>query len=118
MGYLVKVHYSFSKVMSSQAAGDTVVAKTSSKKSVKSVKKPAPEHPTYKEMVSAALAALRDRKGTSRQAVLKHIKANYKVKEGCETHVKGALVRGVTSGTFVQLTGKGSSGSFKLAKVA
>jgi histone H1/5 len=41
-------------------------------------KKPA-EHPKYSEMVVAAIAALKERKGSSRQAILKYIQANYKV---------------------------------------
>ena len=105
------------------AGGDSAVPSAkNSKRSVKSVAKSTKaksprQHPTYKEMVSAAVAALKDRKGTSRQAVSKYIKTNYKVKENCDLHVNGALVKGVTSGTLIQTAGKGASGRFKLAKV-
>ena len=49
-------------------------------KAKKVAKKPAtkPDHPTYKVMVAAAVAALKDRKGSSRQAITKYIKGNYK----------------------------------------
>ena len=76
-------------------------------------KKPA-EHPKYAEMISAAVGALKERKGSSRQAILKYINANYKVGEGASTHVKLALKRGVAGGTLKQVKGSGASGSFKL----
>ena len=40
-------------------------------------KKPA-SHPKYSEMIAAALGALKERSGSSRQAILKYIQANYK----------------------------------------
>ena len=80
-------------------------------------KKPA-EHPTYLEMIKAAITALKDRKGSSRQAISKYIGANYKVGANSDVHLKMALKRGVTSGALVQPKGTGASGSFKLAKAA
>ena len=41
-------------------------------------KKPA-EHPTYAKMVGKAIEALKERNGSSRQAILKYIMANFKV---------------------------------------
>lgn len=76
-------------------------------------KKPA-EHPKYIEMIVAAVGALKERKGSSRQAILKYIQANYKVTDGANVHVKLALKRGVASGALVQAKGTGASGSFKL----
>ena len=78
-------------------------------------KKPA-EHPKYIEMITAAITALKDRKGSSRQAIAKYIKANYKVGDGAETHLKMALKRGVASGALKQVKGAGASGSFKVAE--
>ena len=78
-------------------------------------KKPA-EHPKYIEMVVAAITALKERSGSSRQAILKYIQANYKVKDNAAIHLKGALKRGVTTGALVQAKGAGASGSFKLPK--
>jgi histone H1/5 len=60
------------------------------KKQAKKPAKPA-EHPTYSEMVKAALAALKERSGSSRQAIGKYIKANYKVGDNCGSHLKLAL---------------------------
>jgi hypothetical protein len=78
-------------------------------------KKPA-EHPKYIDMVTAAIEALKERTGSSRQAILKYIQANYKVGDNCGVHVKLALKRGVTSGALLQPKGTGASGSFKVVK--
>ena len=80
--------------------------------------KPA-EHPPYSEMIKAAIVALKDRTGSSRQAIAKYIIANYKVSEdSVKTHLKNALRRGVEGGKFLQPKGKGASGSFKVAPAA
>lgn len=84
-------------------------------KKSKATKKPA-DHPKYIDMITAAIAALKERNGSSRQAIVKYIKANYKVGDGSDTHVKQALKRGVVSGALNQVKGTGASGSFKLAK--
>ena len=78
-------------------------------------KKPA-EHPKYTEMIAAAITALKDRKGSSRQAIAKYIKANYKVGDSSDSHMKLALKRGVAAGLLKQTKGTGASGSFKLAE--
>ena len=78
-------------------------------------KKPA-DHPKYIEMITAAITALKDRTGSSRQAIVKYIKANYKVGDNADVHVKMALKRGVASGALTQPKGTGASGSFKVVK--
>ena len=83
----------------------------------KAAPKKAAEHPTYAVMVSAALASLKDRKGSSKQAVEKYICANYKVGPKYNGPLKMALKKGVESGLLIQTKGKGASGSFKIAKV-
>merc|ERR1711887_49813 len=86
---------------------------------VKKVKKPA-AHPKYAVMIAAAITALKDRSGSSRQAILKYIAANYKVDAAkAAVQVRLALKRGLAKGTLkpARKSGKGS-GSFKLAKVA
>ena len=93
---------------------DASPAKKAEKKKTPA-KKPA-EHPKYAEMISAAVTALKDRSGTSKQAIVKYIAANYKVGDNANTHVKGALKRMVASGTLKQVKGAGASGSFKLAE--
>merc|ERR1712228_1140830 len=66
--------------------------------------------------ISAAIAALKERTGSSRQAIVKYISANYKVGDSAGTHVKLALKRGVASGALKQVKGAGASGSFKNAE--
>lgn len=87
------------------------------KKKAAAPKKPA-EHPKYIDMISAAITALKERNGSSRQAIVKYINANYKVGDNASVHVKLALKRGVTSGALSQPKGTGASGSFKVVKKA
>ena len=87
---------------------------------VKKAKKPAAKkqpaaHPKYSEMIAAAIGALKERGGSSRQAIKKYIEANYKVGDSVNTHLKLALKRSVASGALIQVKGIGASGSFKLA---
>lgn len=77
-------------------------------------KKPA-DHPKYIEMIIAAIGALKERGGSSRQAIAKYIRANYKVGDGADTHIKSALKRGVAGSAIKQVKGTGASGSFKLS---
>jgi type IV secretory pathway VirB10-like protein len=79
-------------------------------------KKAPADHPKYLEMIAAAITELKDRTGSSRQAIVKYIKGNYKVGDSCDTHVKLALKRGVASGDLLQVKGSGASGSFKVVK--
>jgi histone H1/5 len=85
----------------------------------KKIVKPA-AHPPYGEMVKAAIRELKDRKGSSRQAIIKYIRANFKVSatENVESFVRRSLVAGVKGGRFVHTKGVGASGSFKLADKA
>ena len=91
-------------------------ASTPKKKAAKKpVAKKAAEHPKYIEMIVAAIAALKERKGSSRQAIVKYISSNYKVNDAASVHIKMALKRGVESKTLTQTKGSGASGSFKVA---
>ncbi|KAJ8321790.1 hypothetical protein KUTeg_000261 [Tegillarca granosa] len=77
-------------------------------------KKPA-AHPKYSEMIAKAIAASKDKKGTSRQAILKYILANFKVDpKSASTHLKVAIRNGLKKGALV--SSKGHSGSFKLGE--
>ena len=80
-------------------------------------KKDAPKQPTYAAMIKTAIVSLKDRKGSSRQAIEKFIKANFAVGETMAGPLKLALKKGVEKGTILQVKGKGASGSFKIAKV-
>lgn len=75
-----------------------------SPKPKKAAAKSAPSaHPPYLEMVVAAVKALKERSGSSRQAILKYILANYAVgtdPKAANLHLKQALKRGVTSGAL------------------
>lgn len=86
------------------------------KSTTQTTKKPA-DHPKYVDMIKAGITSLSERGGSSRQALSKYIKGNYKVGENSDVHLKLALKRGVTSGTLIQVKGTGASGSFKLSKV-
>merc|ERR1712002_1106114 len=69
-------------------------------------------------MVAAAIKALKERSGSSRQAILKYIIANNKVgdEKKAASRLKLALKTGVAGGALKQVKGAGASGSFKLAK--
>merc|ERR1712071_161522 len=111
----------FPDTMSEAAA--TVAAKPKAAKAKKASKPKAPAvHPTYIQMVSAAIAALKERKGSSRQAVLKYIMANYKLgndQKPVNSRLKIALRNGTEKGVLTNV-GKstGASGSFKLGEKA
>ena len=93
---------------------DSAQKATKTKPKKAAAKKPA-DHPKYSEMTAAAIVSLKERTGSSRQAILKYIQSNYKVKDNASTHVKACLKRGVVAGTLKQVKGTGASGSFKLA---
>jgi len=94
----------------------TTPSKTKAKAS--SAKKPklASTHPPVAEMVVAAINNLKDRSGSSSQAIKKYIASNYKVEvERLTPFIKKYLKSGVANGTLQQTKGKGASGSFKIA---
>merc|ERR1712172_465654 len=89
----------------------------------KPAKKKAPAkkaaHPPYKTMIAAALKGLKERGGSSRQAILKHVVANNKVDAAkAAVQVRLALKRGLAKGTLAKAraSGKGA-GKFKLVPV-
>ncbi|XP_014680140.1 PREDICTED: histone H1-beta, late embryonic-like [Priapulus caudatus] len=68
-------------------------------------------------MVITAIDDLKERGGSSRQAILKYIVVHYTVRADekvVNTQVKLALRRGVKEGDLRQVTGSGASGSFRL----
>ena len=83
----------------------------------KKVVKKVAEHPTYAVMVKAAVGALKERKGSSKQAIEKYVCANYKVGTKYNGPLKIAIRKLVENGDLTQVKGKGASGSFKIAKV-
>jgi len=80
------------------------------------------QHPKYADMITTTIKNLKDRRGTSRQVLLKTIMENYKVSQD-STRVRIpmnlALARGVTAGTLkmARSTGKGSK-NYKIGEKA
>ena len=78
-----------------------------------------PSHPPTSEMVNNAIKSLKERGGSSLQAIKKYVAANYKVDaEKMSPFIRKYLKAAVASGALVQTKGKGASGSFKLASSA
>ena len=72
-------------------------------------------HPPVSDMVLAAIKSLKERNGSSSQAIKKYIGVNYKVEvERLQPFIKKYLKSAVTSGALTQTKGKGANGSFKL----
>lgn len=95
-------------------------ATTPAKKATKAPKdkkpKAKPSHPPTSQMVQAAIKSLKERGGSSLQAIKKYIAANYKVDvEKLSPFIKKYLKSAVASGALIQTKGKGASGSFKLS---
>ena len=81
-------------------------------------KKPA-DHPKFPVMIAAAVEALKERKGSSKIAIVKYITANYNVGDNTTSinnRVKKALKAGLEDGTLKQSKGTGVTGSFKLGE--
>lgn len=75
-----------------------------------------PAHPPTSDMVNAAIKSLKERGGSSLQAIKKYIAANYKVDaEKLAPFIRKYLKAAVASGALTQPKGKGASGSFKLS---
>ena len=92
----------------------------SPKKKVSRPKKPA-AHPKYNEMVKQAVTSLKERGGSSRQAILKYIMKNFSVgadEKAVNSRLKLALRAGVKNNSLKQSEGTGASGSFKIGHVA
>merc|ERR1711974_331021 len=84
----------------------------------KKVAKPA-AHPPFKAMILTAINALKERGGSSRQAILKYVVANNKVDAAkAAGPLKLALRKALAAGTIVKAkaAGKGA-GKFKAGKV-
>ena len=73
-------------------AAPVATPKAAKKKAAAKPKKPA-VHPKYSEMIQAAVSSLKERGGSSRQAILKYVMANYKVgdEKQANSHLKLAL---------------------------
>lgn len=98
---------------------ESATAVKTPKKKVAKPKKPA-DHPKYSEMIASAVSSLKERGGSSRQAILKYILKNFNVgkdEKKVNARLKLALRAGVKSGALKQSKGKGASGSFRIGEV-
>merc|ERR1739846_68919 len=101
--------------------GDTTYLLTSTNMAaaapkVKKAKVPA-AHPPYASMITAAIKALGDKKGSSRQAILKYVVVNNKVDAAkAAVRVRLALKKMIAAKKVVAAAaaGKKGAGSFKL----
>uniref|UniRef100_A0A1I7TUD6 H15 domain-containing protein n=1 Tax=Caenorhabditis tropicalis TaxID=1561998 RepID=A0A1I7TUD6_9PELO len=78
-------------------------------------------HPPYINMIKEAVKQLKDKKGASKQAILKYISANYKLGDNVlqiNSHLRQALKRGVTSKALLQSAGTGANGRFRVPEKA
>merc|ERR1711970_1314766 len=73
---------------------------------------------TYLEMVIDAIAAMKDRMGSSRKAIVTRIIETYKIEEAKVVHIRKAIATGLEKGLLKQArpTGKGA-GSFRVVKI-
>merc|ERR1712186_8711 len=111
MGTVTSPNYTNTHTMADAAPAKKVVK-------AKKVAKPA-AHPPFKAMILTAIKALKERGGSSRQAILKYVVANNKVDAAkAAGPPKLALRKALATGTIVKAkaAGKGA-GKFKAGKV-
>merc|ERR1712087_736476 len=111
MGTVTSPNYTNTHTMADAAPAKKVVK-------AKKVAKPA-AHPPFKAMILTAIKALKERGGSSRQAILKYVVANNKVDAAkAAGPLKLALRKSLAAGTIVKAkaAGKGA-GKFKAGKV-
>ena len=96
------------------------VSKAADKKTpvakIKKVKAAASSHPKYSVMIESAIKALKERNGSSRQAILKYIIANYSLEsKKAAIQLRLSLKRAVAGGSLkmAKESGKGA-GCYKL----
>ncbi|BHF80547.1 hypothetical protein SprV_0702367500 [Sparganum proliferum] len=91
-------------------------------KKAKTTKKPSASksHPPFANMVIEAIKELKERNGSSRQAIVKHIKSHHPsiAEKVVEVQVRRALISGAKAGRLIHTKGVGASGSFKLSEKA
>merc|ERR1712037_663587 len=95
------------------------VAKVAAPKVKKATKPKVPAaHPPFASMIATAIKALKERNGSSRQAILKYIVANNKIGDAAkaQVRVRVALKKMITAKKVVAggAAGKKGAGSFKL----
>merc|ERR1719315_920880 len=73
---------------------------------------------TYLQMVTDAIATMKERTGSSRKAIVKRIVETHKIEEAKVVHIRKAIATGLEKGLLKQArpTGKGA-GSFRVVKI-
>ncbi|KAJ5154157.1 Winged helix-turn-helix transcription repressor DNA-binding [Penicillium coprophilum] len=88
------------------------------KKVTSASKKAPPAHTSYRDMIKDAIISLKERNGSSRQAIKKYVQANNKInvtsQSVFDSQFNKAIKAGVEKNEFTQP--KGPSGPLKLAK--
>lgn len=103
-------------VATTPAASSPAVKKSKSASAVAKKPRVKPTHPPTAEMVNNAIKNLKERGGSSLQAIKKYLSSNYKIDaEKLAPFIKKYLKGAVTNGQLIQTKGKGASGSFKIA---
>ncbi|VDD76822.1 unnamed protein product [Mesocestoides corti] len=98
--------------MVAAAAATTAAAPSKAK-----VPKAPATHPPFAKMIIEAIAALKERGGSSRQAIIKYINAHYVVDEKVvDSNVRRALSTATDAGNLVRVKGVGVNGSFKISR--
>jgi len=116
------VYFTMSDAIVASISAPSGATKKGKKRSVGGAgksKKAASSHPKYRDMIVKAVSTLKDKKGSSRQAILKYIMANYSVGHDLvqvNAHLKMALKRMAKDGTLKQSKGQGAAGSFRIGE--
>merc|ERR1712215_237273 len=94
-----------------------VEAKDKKKSSAKKSGKSEPKKMTYLDMVTEAIVTLKDRTGSSRQAIIRYIVETHKVEASKLVHVRKAIATGMEKGILkpARPSGKGA-GSYRVVK--
>eukprot|EP00091_Calanus_sinicus_P000359 TRINITY_DN102_c0_g1_i13.p1 TRINITY_DN102_c0_g1~~TRINITY_DN102_c0_g1_i13.p1 ORF type:complete len:254 (-),score=125.65 TRINITY_DN102_c0_g1_i13:111-788(-) len=99
-------------------AKKTVAAASKSKKKVTISGKSKTDKPTYAAMVTKAILELKEKKGSSRQSIMKYLQGNYKVDAASATLLMNkALKKMTTDGRLVAgaQAGKSGAGCYKVS---
>lgn len=77
-----------------------------------------PSRPSFDDMVLVAIRKCRERRGASRQKIVRYIQKNFQVPRDrrLERQITLALRRCLEKGALVNVRGQGASGTFKINK--
>lgn len=80
------------------------------------VVRPRSNHPTYANMVREAITFMKNRKGSSRQAIERYVTSKWTLGKTSHTRLNTTLNRMVKDNWLLQPKGRGANGSFKINK--